>query len=862
MPRRGKPLSNFPSVEAQWDRSRNGDLRPTDLSAGSARKVWWTCSSDLEHAWQASPASRTRLGSGCPYCSGLRPTKHNNLAALYPDIAAEWDVGRNAPLTPRDVKPKSNKKVWWRCLVAADHRWQAQVNNRTRASGGRCPFCSGRRASTTNSLAAVLPQLAAQWDHERNQELTPDDVTPGSHKEVWWACPVVDDHRWRKPVNQRAQGRGCPFCANRRAAPSNSLATLFPEVAAEWHSKLNDDNTAENTVATTTKKAWWRCAKDDAHVWLAAVSSRTRLGSGCPFCSGRRATSTCNLAIADPVLALEWHPEKNGPLRPGEVTPHSKVVVWWQCPTRSDHEWRQSVLARTRASAGCPSCRSLQSRYPALADEWHTAKNGESLSAAITPGSNKKVWWRCRQDPAHEWEAPVARRALAGTGCPFCTGRKASPNYNLQHNFPSVAAEWHPTKNGEGAPTDITPFSAREVWWQCPVDSDHVWQMRVAHRTRRGSRCPSCRSLAASGMAFAEEWHPDLNTDLRIDRVGPHSPKQAWWRCRLDPTHVWRARISHRAAGLCRCPVCSGRVASPSTSLATLMPELSREWDDAANEPVHADGVTPSSNLKVRWRCSTDPAHLWTATIRNRALGSGCPFCSGREATPETSLASLVPAVAAEWHPSKNGPLTPDGVRLGSNRRVWWRCKTNPQHEWESTVANRASAGRGCPGCVLVQRSKQEIYLAFELALFHVIDPSDQAVWHAGGRLSADIILRDAQIIVEFDGSYWHRDHEARDRAKTQKLSQLGWQVVRAREHPLQLLSENDVKVPLGDNKACANMVLSKLAELMRLKPPGLDEYLAAATTQNDLAAEHFMAELLGRAVAADRKDSQMELPL
>ena len=36
-----------------------------------------------------------------------------------------------------------------------------------------------------NSLAAVHPELIAEWS-DRNLPLTPDSVTFGSNKKVWW----------------------------------------------------------------------------------------------------------------------------------------------------------------------------------------------------------------------------------------------------------------------------------------------------------------------------------------------------------------------------------------------------------------------------------------------------------------------------------------------------------------------------------------------------------------------------------------------------------------------------------------------------------------------------------------------------
>jgi hypothetical protein len=52
--------------------------------------------------------------------------------------------------------------------------------------------------------------------------------------------------------------------------------------------------------------------------------------------------------------------------------------------------------------------------------------------------------------------------------------------------------------------------------------------------------------------------------------------------------------------------------------------------------------------------------------------------------------------LAQEWHPNKNGNLTPRDVKKYSGNSVWWLC--NKGHAWQSTVYKR-SRGRGCPQC-------------------------------------------------------------------------------------------------------------------------------------------------------------------
>ena len=148
------------------------------------------------------------------------------------DLLREWDSERNLPLTPETVSYGSKKKVWWTC--AQGHHWQAAVHTRT-GSGTGCPYCSGRfPIPGENDLATKYPLLAQEWNTEKNGDLTPREVLPGSHRIVWWRC--AHGHQWRAQIKSRVNGAGCPVCTNRTVqSGENDLATQLPVLAKEWH---------------------------------------------------------------------------------------------------------------------------------------------------------------------------------------------------------------------------------------------------------------------------------------------------------------------------------------------------------------------------------------------------------------------------------------------------------------------------------------------------------------------------------------------------------------------------------------------------------------------------------------------------
>ena len=134
------------------------------------------------------------------------------------------------------------------------------------------------------ALILSYPALCQEWDGVKNLSLTPETVTAGSHKAVWWRCPR--GHVWQAAPYSRITGAGCPYCANRKILPGfNDLATTHPALCKEWDDTRNGDLTPRMLSFGSNKKVWWRCPL--GHVWQAAVFSRTRTrASGCPVCKG------------------------------------------------------------------------------------------------------------------------------------------------------------------------------------------------------------------------------------------------------------------------------------------------------------------------------------------------------------------------------------------------------------------------------------------------------------------------------------------------------------------------------------------------------------------------------------------------
>lgn len=267
-----------PGLTCYWQTRRNRDSITFDE---------WV---DLD-LWREKVSMRSmRVDDSCPYCKNRKLLRgFNDLATTYPELVAEWDRDRNGDLRPDGIVSGSARRVWWRC--GRGHAWQTSAYNRTGGADRGCPYCGDRKVlKGYNDLRTTHPEIAREWNKERNGDLKPTGVIASSNKRVWWKCK--EGHEWSGLVASRARrGKadpGCPYCSGRKVlAGYNDLAAAHPGIAAMWHPRMNKRLKPTGVQAISRKPAWWR--GECGHVCQMAVRDRVRAKPGyCQYCSGRK----------------------------------------------------------------------------------------------------------------------------------------------------------------------------------------------------------------------------------------------------------------------------------------------------------------------------------------------------------------------------------------------------------------------------------------------------------------------------------------------------------------------------------------------------------------------------------------------
>lgn len=209
-----------------------------------------------------------------------------------------------------------------------------------------------------NSFKAKFPDLALEWDYERNDK-GPEEYTPRTPQRVWWNCLKnrCGCHRFEASISNRTAKRptGCPYCSNRILCPHNNLTFSHPDLCKEWCHERNIKG-PENYSHGSDHMIWWKCPHNPCgcHIYQCIISNRTGNKRGCPFCNSHAVCPHNNLKAKFPDIAAEWCYERNRGI-PEDYLPGSDNMAWWICSNNKCgcHIYQAQIKNRTN-DRGCP----------------------------------------------------------------------------------------------------------------------------------------------------------------------------------------------------------------------------------------------------------------------------------------------------------------------------------------------------------------------------------------------------------------------------------------------------------------------------------------------------------------------------
>lgn len=392
----------------------------------------------------------------------------------------------------------------------------------------------------------------------------------------------------------------------------------------------------------------------------------------------------------------------------------------------------QLVTGATRSCGCLHNSSGLLKDVPSLVEKYDFKRNSEiGLNfETLTARTTTKAWWKCSKC-GNSWLATIAsQNDKIKHGCPYCSGRNVMEGKtDLASQYPDVASEWNYDKNSI-TPNKVHAKSSVKYWWKCH-ECGHEWKQTVANRTFNQAGCPKCNLENVNSFceqavyyyvkkAFPDAINSDFSLGMELDiyipskKIAIEYDGDAWHRSNYKATIDLKKNELCNNHGITMIRIREPRLHSIENCISFIRTDSTT--NKSLNEVISKVLYYLGSNI-------TPDVDIDTGKIMEQ-------YATKKY---EKSLAYCSPSVAKEWHPEKNGLLTPDKVSNSARRVVWWKCSKG--HEWTMPVsartrkehfsakANRTLRAQGCPYC-----SGKRILIGFnDLTTTH---PNIAKEWH------------------------------------------------------------------------------------------------------------------------------------
>lgn len=476
-----------PNLAKEWNFEKNVNLKPTDVTKGSKKSVWWKCKNG--HEWEATIKSRNR-GLNCPYCSNKKVLLGYNDLYTYcinnhlENIIDEFDNNKNK-FTMKDITAGSDVETWWKCPQG--HSYKSSPHRRVLRGSG-CGICSHNILKKgENDLLTTNPEIAREWDYEKN-DVRPDEVMAGSNiKKYWFICPK--GHSYQTTILGRKRGTNCPQCniENHSSFPERAIyyymKKYIKDVIDSYHNSIIGRKEIDIFLPEWKLgieydgRAWHKNYKRDIEKDKICSENGILLFRireiGCKDYESdsiKKYITAYNMQELNEVILYIFNYLNN----------HFKLKIKADVDVDRD---KTQILELMNLSE---KENSIANYCPDIKKYWDDNKNGKIQPEQISHGSEKKVFLKCEK--GHEWEKTVCN--ISSTiKCPYCFGRKVLTGYNdLFTTNPELIPLWSP--NNTLDPKTLKKGSNKKALWICEK-CNKEYEMKINNK-RTGKLCPEC----------------------------------------------------------------------------------------------------------------------------------------------------------------------------------------------------------------------------------------------------------------------------------------------------------------------------------------------------------------------------------
>jgi predicted nucleic acid-binding Zn-ribbon protein len=226
--------------------------------------------------------------------------------------------------------------------------------------------------------------------------------------------------------------------------------------------------------------------------------------------------------------------------------------------------------------------------------------------------------------------------------------------------------------------------------------------------------------------------------------------------------------------------------------------QILSEWSDRNKthfgEVLSPHDVYDKDTRKYWWKCSMCGEEYYSQLYKRLYNHRECPHCApkrwGRKQSENraengVSIRDYCPTVSygsiilKEWDEQKNSAEghTLDNTPFSSNKHSHWICSNCGKH-YEKMVYSRVHLNQGCPDCGRAGTSFPEQFIYWALKQ---IDPNTKHRCKIND-FEYDIFIPMGNLLIEYNGRYWHKDKAERDNEKRNNAIAQGYRFISIEE--------------------------------------------------------------------------------
>ena len=474
--------------------------------------------------------------------------------------------------------------------------------------------------------------------------------------------------------------------------PINSL------LKKQFHPTKNKSLDISSLSSGSGKKVWWICEKN--HSYEAIIYNRTK-GSGCPICNGKKVLKGFNdLLTKKPDVVKFWDYEKNLNISPDKVTFRSSRKVWWKCD--SGHSFQSTIDNKTKGKH-CPYCsgrkvligfNDLYTLNQQLSEEWDYSKN-KLTPKDVTLRSNKKVWWKCENN--HSWQASINDRST-GTGCPICKN-SLKTSFPEQAIFYYISQYFKAINRYSDKMNNISEIDIFIPSLNFGIEYNGFYYHKDNLKDKKKQLIIESNNIKLLVIEETKIYKQDkekilfIKIPIKNDSLNKIIIKIFKYIYKISSKEfILDINVDRDRFEILK----NIKNIKIKNSLASLYPDLIKQWDFLKNKELNPNNLEPHSSVKVWWKC--DYGHEFKTSISNRTKekSSGCPYCSNNLVfTGFNDLETKNKDLLKYWDYKAN-TIKPSQISFKSNKKVFWICDLG--HTWNRSI-NDQSRFNKCSVC-------------------------------------------------------------------------------------------------------------------------------------------------------------------